>query len=78
MTVPAAFTNTDPASLIIEDGGQLVFNGTGVQATMKKSTAHANTGSKDAADWYTIASPLNETVTTTSSNTSIRDQLQYW
>lgn len=61
---------TNPDNLIIEDGGQLVFSGTGVQATMKKSTAHA--GAKDVAtDWYTIASPLSETVTTSTSNTNL-------
>ena len=58
LIVTGTFTNETASHLIIEDGGQLVFDGTGVQATMKKSTAHANTGSKDAADWYTIASPL--------------------
>lgn len=53
----------NPGNLIIEDGGQLVFSGTGVQATMKKSTAHA--GAKDVAtDWYTIASPLAADVAT--------------
>lgn len=53
----------NPDNLIVEDGGQLVFSGTGVQATMKKSTAHAS--AKDVAtDWYTIASPLAANVLT--------------
>ena len=61
--VPNGFTNDSPDNLVIEDGGQLVFDGTGVQATMKKSTAHA--GAKDVAtDWYTIASPLAANVAT--------------
>jgi len=55
-------TATDPANLIIEDGGQLVFNNDNVQATMKKSTAHA--GAKAVGDWYTIASPLAANVAT--------------
>ncbi|MCR5037560.1 MAG: T9SS type A sorting domain-containing protein [Bacteroidales bacterium] len=56
-------TSNNPDNLIVEDGGQLVFSGTGVQATMKKSTAHA--GAKDVAtDWYTIASPLAANVAT--------------
>ena len=53
-------------NLIIEDGGQLVFDGTGVQATMKKSTAHASTKDGAAADWYTIASPLAANVATSA------------
>ena len=68
LTLTGTVSNTNPANLIIEDGGQLIYNGS-VQATMKKSTAHA--GSKAVGDWYTIASPLNETVTTTSSNTNL-------
>ena len=70
MTVTGTLTNNgDASNLIIEDGGQLVFNNGNVQATMKKSTAHA--GAKTAGDWYTIASPLNETVTTTSGNANL-------
>lgn len=67
LEVTGTFTNTVAEHLIIEDGGQLIYNGS-VQATMKKSTAHS---AKTAADWYTIASPLNETVTTTSGNTNL-------
>ena len=63
VTITGTLTNTSSDNLIIEDGGQLVFSGTGVQATMKKSTAHA--GAKDVAtDWYTIASPLAADVAT--------------
>ncbi len=59
-----SLTSNNPDNLIIQDGGQLVFDGTGVYATMKKSTAHA--GAKDgvATDWYTIASPLKANVAT--------------
>ena len=61
---------TNPDNLIIQDGGQLVFEGDGVMATMLKSTAHA--GAKDGVgDWYTIASPLKEDVTTSTSNTNL-------
>lgn len=64
------FGNDNPAALVIEDGGQLVFEGDGVMATMLKSTAHA--GAKDGVgDWYTIASPLKEDVTTSTSNTNL-------
>ena len=70
MTVPNNFENSNPDNLVIQDGGQLVFDGDGVMATMLKSTAHA--GAKDAVgDWYTIASPLKEDVTTSTSNTNL-------
>lgn len=64
VTVNGTLANTDPANLVIEDGGQLIFNSDNVQATVKKSTAHA--GAKEAAaDWYTIASPLAANVMAT-------------
>ena len=56
LTITGTLTNNgDASNLVIEDGGQLIYNGI-VQATMKKSTAHA--GAKAVGDWYTIASPL--------------------
>lgn len=65
LTLTGDVTATDPANLVIEDGGQLIFNSDNVQATVKKSTAHA--GAKEAAaDWYTIASPLAANVVATS------------
>ncbi len=51
------FTNDNPANLIIEDGGQVIVNNTGVQATYKKSVAHGT--AKDADNWYIISSPVN-------------------
>ena len=50
-------TCNDPANLVIEDGGQVIVNNTGVQATFKKSVSHS--ASKNAANWYTISSPVN-------------------
>lgn len=47
--------NTNPANLIIEDGGQLIVHNSGVQATIKKTVA---VPSKTATNWYTIASPV--------------------
>ncbi len=64
LTLTGEVTATDPANLVIEDGGQLIFNSDNVQATVKKSTAHS--GAKEvAADWYTIASPLATSVMAT-------------
>lgn len=65
LTLTGDVTATDPANLIIEDGGQLVFNSDNVQATVKKSTAHAGAKDDVAADWYTIASPLAANVMAT-------------
>lgn len=55
MTVTNNFGNDNPAALVIEDGGQLVFDGTDVKATVKKKTV----GESKAEHWYTIASPVN-------------------
>lgn len=55
VTLTGTVTNDSPDNLVIEDGGQLVFDGTGVKATMKKKTV----GESKAEHWYTIASPVN-------------------
>lgn len=65
LTLTGEVTATDPANLVIEDGGQLIFNSDNVQATVKKSTAHAGAKDDVAADWYTIASPLAANVMAT-------------
>lgn len=70
LTVNGTLGNDVPANLIIEDGGQVIVNNTGVQATFKKSVAHG--GAKDAANWYTISSPVNN-IATASVNNLIQD-----
>lgn len=55
LTLTGTVTNTDPANLIIEDGGQLVTNNA-VQATVHK-TIDGHDGSADAG-WKFIASPI--------------------
>lgn len=70
LTVNGILGNDNPANLIIEDGGQVIVNNTGVQATFKKSVAHS--GAKDAANWYTISSPVNN-IATASVNNLIQD-----
>ena len=48
--------NDNPANLIIEDGGQLIVNKAGVQATFQKNIEDAT--AKGIADhWYTISTP---------------------
>lgn len=46
-------------NLIIEDGGQLVTTSSNVQATFKKTIA---TSTNEDAHWYTISSPVTNTV----------------
>ena len=57
LTVNGTLVNTNPANLIVEDGAQLVFNNTGVLATMKKNI-NCNTSKESDVNWYTISSPL--------------------
>ncbi len=56
LTITGDCTGT-AANLIIEDGGQLIVSNSGVQATFKKSVSHS--AAKDANNWYTISSPVN-------------------
>ena len=55
VTVSNTFTNTDNASIIIEDGGQLVHENP-VSATIQKNVT--GYGSKSVSGWYLIASPV--------------------
>lgn len=59
LTVTGTLTNTTPANLVIEDGGQLVTTSSNVQATFEKTIA---TSTNDDAHWYTISSPVTNTV----------------
>lgn len=52
-------------NLIIEDGGQLIVNTSGVQATVKKAIAAP---AKAADHWYTISSPVNNIGITSVTN----------
>ena len=59
MTVPAAFTNTDPANLVIEDGGQLIHDNAGVKATVKKNITGYGDGE---GNYYFLVSPFIENI----------------
>ena len=61
-----SFTNNNPDNIIIEDGGQVIVNNAGVQATFKKSVSHS--AAKDAANWYTISSPVDNVATASVTN----------
>ena len=56
LTVNGALVNTNPANLVIKEGGQLIVNNKGVQATMEKNID--NTSKESNVNWYTISSPL--------------------
>ena len=57
LNVSGLCQNDDPENLVIEDGGQLIVNNSGVQATMKKNIG-SNTSKASNVNWYTISSPL--------------------
>ncbi|MBR6846852.1 MAG: InlB B-repeat-containing protein [Bacteroidales bacterium] len=64
--------NTDPANLIIEDGGQLITSNA-VAATVKKNVEKANNwgaGEYTPDGWYFIALPLNSDEVTPSMLTT--------
>lgn len=65
LTVNGILGNEEPGFLIIEDGGQVVVNNGGVQATCKKTIVGA---AKDAEHWYTIASPVDNVRSTNVTN----------
>ena len=56
----AALGNTNPANLIIEDGGQLICNNA-VKATVQKTIA-GHSGEDATGGWNFIASPITETL----------------
>ena len=57
LTVNGTISGNDPSLLVIADGGQLIHNNEGVQATIQKSI----TGYEADKDyWYLIASPVTD------------------
>ncbi len=61
-------TSTDPNNLIIEDGGQLIVNNSGVKATFKKSIEATPTAKTTEGGWYSIASPVNNVAISSVTN----------
>ena len=56
LTVSGEMSNTNAQDLIIENGGQLVFNSGTVNATVKKEITGYGTGN---GNWYLVASPIS-------------------
>ena len=57
--------NTDPANLVIEDGGQLILpDDASVQATVKNSTAASTETKTYDIQWNAISSPVDNVVVT--------------
>lgn len=62
-------TNQGSANnLIIEDGGQLIVNNSGVMATFKKSIEATPTAKTTEGGWYSIASPVNNVAISSVTN----------
>lgn len=59
LTITGEISNTDPANLIIEDGGQLIHPNHAAEATVKKSINGYGNDNTVKTGWYTIASPIN-------------------
>lgn len=56
-------------NLIIEDGGQLIVNNSGVKATFKKAIEAATPTAKTTeGGWYSIASPVNNVAISSVTN----------
>ena len=57
------FRNEDAADFVFKDGAQLIYNGAEkVNATFEKNIAEANTRDSEWSGWYTISSPLANSV----------------
>ena len=60
VTINGTLTSGSPDNLIIEDGGQLVYEGGSFAATLKKDVTAASSWKDAVADgWYLIASPVD-------------------
>lgn len=58
LTVSGTLTNTNAANLVIEDGGALMHNNTGVQATVKRVIKADQSPAKAYTGWNFISSPV--------------------
>ena len=70
LNVTSTLTNQGSANnLIIEDGGQLIVNNSGVMATFKKAIEAATPTAKTTeGGWYSIASPVNNVAISSVTN----------
>lgn len=66
LTISGTLSNDNSASLILEDGAQLVHNSANVKATVKKDIAPYTQGQNDG--WNFIASPIIESITPSVAN----------
>lgn len=69
LNVTSTLTNQGTTNnLIIEDGGQLIVNNSGVMATFKKSIVATPTAKTTEGGWYSIASPVNNVAISSVTN----------
>lgn len=66
LTISGTLSNNNPASLIIENGAQLVHNSANVKATVMKSVTPYNANQNN--NWQLIGSPITENLTPSTDN----------
>lgn len=71
-------TNTNPANLIVRDGGQLIHtNPDGVNATLQKVVEAYTPANRSGDGWYMIATPVDNLPKTAVASTSDFDLFLY-
>ena len=71
-------TNTNAADLIIEDGGQLIHDGDGVQATIQKNiTGYNNSRDAGNSNYQLIASPVATSLNVATQTNLISTTSEY-
>ncbi len=60
LTLPDEFNNSDPNAFVIQEGGQVVYNGTGsFNATLQENIIGYGNNPAVSDGWYFIASPVD-------------------
>ena len=60
LTLPDEFNNSDPNALVIQEGGQVIYNGTGsFNATLQENITGYGNNPAVSDGWYFIASPVD-------------------
>ncbi|MCQ2262550.1 MAG: M6 family metalloprotease domain-containing protein [Bacteroidales bacterium] len=74
LSVSGTLTNANAENLILEDGAQLIHNSAGVMATVQKNITGYGTGE---GNWYLIASPMANNVSTNPFVSDYYDLYRY-
>ena len=76
LTLTGTTTCTDPANIVIEDGGQLIHTNA-VNATLHKEVTGYGANPEVTTGWYTIASPVADLSASTVATTEAYDLFAY-